>query len=137
MIKNENTRLAACFGVVGGFFGYAVISSLIKMTCTSPLIFEHTDKIARAGTSVLAAFAIAITIFVFAIVSLNQKTIEKFDKIVVLTLAAYVVFWLLYVFLDNRVCSPDAWRHYIAYLIVPSLLATIALVGKSWLNPHA
>jgi hypothetical protein len=134
--NRETIGGAAVIAGVGGFTSYWLVSALIEMSCSSRYNFDYSDKISTASTSFLASLAIAISIFVFSFVVIERKIADKFDKVITLFLATALVFWLAFVFVDGNVCSAVAWRSYVAYLIVPSLLATIALIGKRWLKPN-
>jgi hypothetical protein len=132
--NNDQIAGAAGFASIGAFFSYLFIDSLIDNSCSFSIL--GSGQLNSSGTAILASVAIGSCLFTFCYVLIVGKDSSKFDKLVALALAATAIFWLANLILNGNVCSPLAWREHVTFLIVPSLFAILAVVGRKWLNKN-
>jgi len=131
-MSKERLGLAAVIGGGTAAISFWIVSAIVKISCSSRY-FAADHLIDPQGTAILVALGFGVAAFAFAFVVLGQTRPDRFEKLVVLSLLSIIVLWLAYVLLDGKTCSPDDWKRYAAYLIVPSMIGSIAVVGRRWI----
>jgi hypothetical protein len=113
---------------------YWILAALIRMSCVSQ--YYGNDFVLPQETALLISVGFAFSAFSFAFVMLGKPQPDRFEKGIALLLFCIMILWLAFVLVDDQGCSAAAWKRYAAYLIVPSFLCSVTIVGRRWMSQN-
>jgi hypothetical protein len=130
-------RFGPALGVGGAtaILFYWIVSAAVKMGCRSNYL-PVDYSIDSQATAALVAVGFGFTAFAFCFAVFGEAQTDKFEKLAALGLLIIAAIWITFVLLDGDICSATAWKRYAAYLIAPSLIGSIAVVGRRWISKN-